>query len=597
MNKFFDCEVYKDYFLASFSNGKTTVDFEMYEGKSLDRNRLRRAMESGLTGGFNSINYDNLIVAAALSGYTCGELKELSDKIIQSNKPSWMVAKEENINVPMNWDHIDIINVLAGVARLKIYAARIGQPKLQDLPYKHDELIATPERRKVVRKYCHNDVRDTKALFDCLKEQLALRVTMSNEYDIDMRSKSDAQIAEAIMRDKMGDALGRTVKPTQIPDNYKFAYKDPKVISFKSLALKSLLVRIYGTTFRLSKNKSVENPRWLAKGIVPINKGRYSIGIGGIHSCEKSQTVVAGDTHLLWDFDVASFYPAIILQQGLFPKSLGPEFLSVFRKIVDERLAAKASGQKAIADTLKIVINGTYGKLGSKYSVVYSPDLLAQTTLTGQLALLMMIERIEAIGDDVNVVSANTDGIVIHAPVARGPEIMKVKAQWEKDTTYVLERTDYSALYSRDVNNYIAVKTNGDVKRKGAFGLPTLTKNPAYPILANAVVEYLTKGKPLETTIWECRDPKQFVMVRTVNKGGAVWRDHHLGGAVRFYKSSIVPQDEAIRYASDGHKVPTSDGCRPLMDLPSDGHFMADVNYAWYLAEAKDMLKGLGPNA
>ena len=39
----------------------------------------------------------------------------------------------------------------------------------------------------------------------------------------------------------------------------------------------------------------------------------------------------------------------------------------------------------------KIQINGSFGKLGSKYSLLYAPDLLLQTTITGQLALLMLI--------------------------------------------------------------------------------------------------------------------------------------------------------------------------------------------------------------
>lgn len=64
--------------------------------------------------------------------------------------------------------------------------------------------------------------------------------------------------------------------------------------------------------------------------------------------------------------------------------------------------------------TFKIVLNGTFGKLGSKYSFLYSPNLMIQVTITGQLALLMLIEALEAAG--ISVVSANTDGIVSRCP-------------------------------------------------------------------------------------------------------------------------------------------------------------------------------------
>ena len=42
---------------------------------------------------------------------------------------------------------------------------------------------------------------------------------------------------------------------------------------------------------------------------------------------------------------------------------------------------------------------------------LYSPDLLINTTITGQLTLLMLIEMITLSGGKVK--SANTDGIVI----------------------------------------------------------------------------------------------------------------------------------------------------------------------------------------
>lgn len=245
---------------------------------------------------------------------------------------------------------------------------------------------------------------------------------------------------------------------------------------------------------------------------------------------------------------------------------------------------------KTQASTLKICANGTYGKLGSKYSVMYSPDLLAQTTLTGQLSLLMLIERMEKVG--AKVVSANTDGIVVLAPKALEPEIEQVVFDWELDTSYELERNDYAALYSRDVNNYIAVKTDGSVKRKGVFAEPGLSKNPAYVIVADAVAEHVSGQGNYEQAIRSCRDIKKFVMVRTVNKGGAVWRGEHLGKAVRFYKSTDVDADEAIRYADDDYKVPTSDACRPIMELPDE--FPTDVDFDWYVTEAEKTLKGMG---
>jgi hypothetical protein len=81
------------------------------------------------------------------------------------------------------------------------------------------------------------------------------------------------------------------------------------------------------------------------------------------------------------------------------------------------------------------------------------------------------------------------------------------------------------------------------------------------------------------------------VTVRLV-QGGAVWRDQNLGKAVRFYKSTSVPSEECIRYASNSNKVPNSDGCRPLLDLPET--FPADVDRQYYIGKARELVREIG---
>src|SRR5690606_22606645 len=142
--------------------------------------------------------------------------------------------------------------------------------------------------------------------------------------------------------------------------------------------------------------------------------------------------------------------------------------------------------------------------LGSKWSNLYAPDLLIQVTLTGQLALLLLIERLELAG--IHVVSANTDGIVIKCPVELIHKMEEIIKWWENETRFEMERTEYAALYSRDVNNYIAIKTNGKTKTKGAYANPWnddsdrsmwLHKNPTNTICVEAVEALLTKQIPI----------------------------------------------------------------------------------------------------
>jgi hypothetical protein len=424
------------------------------------------------------------------------------------------------VSVPKNWDHIDIIDVVPGQASLKVYAGRMGYRKLQELPIDPSASIS-PEQREVLRQYCINDLRVTDALYRTVEKQVALRVEMGAEYGVDLRSKSDAQIAETVLKSEIERASNKTLRPPKILDSATFRYLDPKIISFKSASLNEIFSRILDHKFGLSANGSIALPDWLKDTRIMVGGSEYQMGIGGLHSCEKSQSVYAGDTHILADFDVASYYPSIILQQDIAPDNMGDDFTTVYKSIVERRIAAKRSGDKVTADTLKIVVNGSFGKLGSKYSALYAPNLLIQTTITGQLALLMLIERVEAIG--AKVVSANTDGIVVFAPKTMENALADVMFGWELDTSYELERSDYVALHSRDVNNYFAVKKDGSVKRKGAFAQAGLMKNPVFEIVSDAVAEHLAGKADYRSVIRSCRDLNKFVMLRKVT-GGAVWR-------------------------------------------------------------------------
>jgi hypothetical protein len=587
-----DVECFRDYFLICFLDRETSkaASFEMYPGKDLAMSRVAHYMSSHTTISFNGNSYDLPMIAAALQKRDCAELKKLSDEIILSNLPAWRVCKNMDVNIPNSWDHIDIIDVVPGQASLKVYAGRMGYRKLQELPIDPSASIS-PEQREVLRQYCINDLRVTDELYKVVEKQVALRVEMGAEYGVDLRSKSDAQIAETVLKSEIERVSSKTLRAPKIAETATFRYLDPKIISFKSATLNEIFSRILDHKFGLSANGSIALPDWLKDTRIAVGGSEYQMGIGGLHSCEKSQTVYAGNTHILADFDVASYYPSIILQQDIAPDNMGDDFTAVYKSIVERRIAAKRSGNKVTADTLKIVVNGSFGKLGSKYSALYAPNLLIQTTITGQLALLMLIERVEAIG--AKVVSANTDGIVVFAPKKMENALADVMFGWELDTSYELERSDYVALHSRDVNNYFAVKKDGSVKRKGAFAQAGLMKNPVFEIVSDAVAEHLAGKADYRSVIRSCRDLNKFVMLRKVT-GGAVWRGEPIGKAVRFYYSTEVGTDETISYAKNTNKVPQSDGAKPCLDLPE--MFPSDVDFERYIEMAKMVFGQIGIN-
>ena len=597
MNIVLDTEIYSNFFLISFKRLSTgnIKHFEMYpdqKGYGFDAKAVSAIMQNYTTISFNGLNFDLPIIQAALEGFDNQRLKNLCDAIIKVKGGSWKVCRDNQIIVPGNWSHVDLFEVAPGRASLKIYGGRMHAPKMQDLPIQPVAEIS-PEQREIIKSYCENDLATTELLYNTLKPQIALRESMSEQYGIDLRSKSDAQIAETVIKSELHKITKKTYVKPKIKDGVTFKYQDPGIVSFKTPELNTLLKGLLDHDFEVSGNGSVAMPEWLKNTKLKINRSVYQMGIGGLHSCEKAQFIKRGEDELLIDADVGSYYPSIILQQQLSPKSIGSEFLYLYRSLVTRRLKAKASGDKVTADTFKICVNGSFGKLGSKYSYLYAPELLLQTTVTGQLCLLMLIERMESAG--IVIRSANTDGIVCHAPRTLERTFQKVAWDWMLGTSFNLERTDYELLASRDVNNYLAVKTDGKMKGKGVFGGNGLMKNPDRRIIYKAVADFLSKGISIEDTIYGCEDMSQFVTVRAVT-GGAMFNGKYLGKAVRFYSAkfdgAITSNDDCIYYAANGNKVPKSTGCKPIMDL-SVG-LPNDLDYGTYIFDARKLLMEVG---
>jgi hypothetical protein len=413
-----DTEIYQDYFLAGFKDTLSGryVDFEMYEGKPLDLVKLSSFMRRFRLITFNGSHFDIPILALALTGADCALLKKACDAIINGNMKSWIFEKAFGVRIP-KLDHIDLIDVAPGIASLKVYGGRLHAPKMQDLPIEPNELIL-PEERPIIVAYNHNDLDTTEALFNKMAPQISLRERMTEHYGVDLRSKSDAQIAEAVLASQVEKITGVKPERPEILPGTIYHYRAPDWVAFRGEALRDMLADVQRAEFRVIDNGSIVEPPELKGRKVKIGRGVYRMGIGGLHSSETRAAHVAGPDEVIADTDVVSYYPALILAQGLAPRQMGAAFTQAYRSIVRQRVAAKAAGDKVTADVLKIVVNGSFGKFGSKWSKLYAPDLLIQTTVTGQLALLMLIELLEEAG--IEVLSANTDGIVTRCKPRRG---------------------------------------------------------------------------------------------------------------------------------------------------------------------------------
>lgn len=593
-----DTEVYPNYFLVGFTSvatGKVAYFETTGEGfDPLTRSRLKWILENFIIVTFNGNFFDIPMLSLAVEGLDTFALKKASNQIIGEGLKPWMVLRSLKVKA-LRLDHIDLIEVAPLSASLKIYGGRLHVPRMQELPFQHNTILSE-DQISIVRWYCiGSDLTATAFLFLELAPQIQLRAQMSTTYGTDLRSKSDAQIAEAVINAEYTRLTYAKPSRPQVVEGQSFQYKTPAYISYESEVLNAALATVQAAHFVIGENGAPEMPEEIKALKIEFGGRTFQMGIGGLHSVDECAAYYADEDFVLMDRDVTSYYPSIILNQELYPEHLGTGFLDVYRTLVNRRKQAKKDKNKVEADTIKIVVNGAFGKLGSKWSTLYAPDLMIQVTITGQLTLLMLIERLYAFGCGAEICSANTDGVLFRFHKDKAEYVAAVVKQWELETGFETEDTLYQAVFARDVNNYIAVKQGGGAKVKGAYsergsaGDSVLSKNPESLICADAVVKFLTEGVSVSETIYNCRDIRRFVSVRTV-KGGAVKDGEYLGKAIRWYYSTEIKGE--IIYAETGNKVPKSDNARPCMELPEI--FPADLDFEHYKRVALEMLREIG---
>lgn len=599
-----DTELYPNYFLIAMKDivTKKIIKFEINRntGECLNERKLSYILHSYTTVGFNIIKYDFPIIWLAFKiqsnnslniDETLNTLRKVSDEIILQNIWPGVLEADYDFKI-FRTNFVDLIEICPGKGSLKLYAGRLHTQRIQDLPFPVDKELSNDEI-DVVADYCINDLNSTEDILYHNIERLKLRYWLSQEYNTNMLSKSDAQMAEAIISKEIYKLSGKKVSKTIIETGTKYRYNAPHYLSYKTPQLKKLLDDVCDADFIINNVGKIDTPKIFDNYFVQLNDFKYKFGIGGLHSCENTISYKSDDTHIIIDRDVASYYPRIITNLELYPQHLGEVFLRAYTTIIVNRLEAKKTKQFTRDKGLKIAINGTSGKFNNEYSIVYSPNCYIQMTLTGQLTILLLVEMLET--NDFKVISANTDGIVIYCKRDKYEELNQIVKYWEKLTNFETEETQYKAYYARDVNAYFAVKLDDSVKVKGPYSEvgsqsgTILDNNPITLICSDAVKLLLSKNIPIDETINNCKDIRRFVTIRNV-KGGAHKDGYYLGKVVRWYYAKNIIG--TINYVLTNNKVPDTDGAKPCMDLPSE--LPNDIDYDYYISKAVDILFEIG---
>lgn len=623
----YDIEVFQNIFHCSVKNTETNdiYKFEISERKNQLRELVKffKQVDKYITWGdyyttninipaniifcgYNNLHYDNPIINYII---------EYEDKLMQYNIPTICssifnlsktitASSEDNIDEWKHWkyqiwfDTFDILTMLYSNklrVGLKEIQVTMQYPNVQEFVCDWTKPLPLEDFDSMI-DYNINDIESTSELLNRCKKDVDLRIAIEDEYGVRVLSKDGVNIGMKILTQKYLEKTGLTwwdIKDLRSPMSV-IPLKDVILpfIKYDSPILQRVLEDM--------KNQIVSPGRKGYENKFVFNNLRYSVGVGGIHSVNSPEIIIPRDDEMLIDIDVASLYPSMLIEYEFYPKHLGKEFLEVYKQIKDERIEAKHNGDKVKNETLKLALNGLSGNLQNEHNFCYSPFAVMQIRINGQLLLLMLAEKLTQIG--CRIVQANTDGLFVLLKKDAYSKVNSICREWEQLTKLTLEEDRFKAMYQYAINDYFAITEDNKVKEKGMFITTVkLGKGLTPKIIPKAVISFFKDGIPIEDTIKNCTDIRDFLMSE---KTGKQWHVEYMNEEQqrtnRFYASTNGGYLWKWKYSNDSdaksyQNMLTASGVTLLNKFDNKPIEERKINYRYYIMEAYKIIRDLKP--
>lgn len=370
----------------------------------------------------------------------------------------------------------------------------------------------TEQECEELKKYCFHDIEATYKMYlltigdtenPVYKEnnQIQIRLDIQQEYNIPCLNYSDSKIGDEIIKkfycEEKGITYSELPKKGTFRKEVKLKHCVPSYVKFETEQLYRILEEIKTTTLKQDESYN--------KKFKFFNE-TYTLAKGGLHSASENKQYHSDDEYVIIDADVSGYYVVTCIERGYYPYHLGKEFLKGYRKIYDERIRLKPLSKndkkiKGVVQGLKNAGVSIFGKSSDMQSWLYDKQMTLQICITGELTLLMLIEQQELAGN--SCIMANTDGATFIVKRTEVDKFYEICNNWCKLTTYELEYVNFKSLWFSNVNNYIGLKENGEVKKKGDAFLTDyeIFKDKSYRIIPLALESYFINNTPVEEFI------------------------------------------------------------------------------------------------
>lgn len=454
------------------------------------------ANRDSLFVGYNSSSYDSNVMRAFLQGKNPFHV---SKAIIESDDRALAYKMFDTKKTPLFG--MDLYQDNRGFS-LKEHSAFMGiNIKETEVDFDLDREL-TEEEQVLNELYCKNDVLATEKRFEQNIGMLVAKAAIALYFGLDKMalSMTNANLTAELLGAEKTPDRGDELDKYELPEGFEIESETIR---------QAFMTDEFEANDKGHASISLDVPR---RDVTEV------LGVGGIHGAKES-FIHVGNFHAR---DVGSLYPNTMVLFNYLSRNIPEDKRHIYQMLLDERMEAKYSNKefteiKGVQIPTKLLINGyklplntKYGAMGAEFNKLYDPRMRLLVCITGQMAMWDLLEKIE---NHATIIQSNTDAHY-YIPFSEEDEkaIDDIANDWMKRTGYTLDDDPFREIYQANVNNYLAVTTDGKVKFKGAIGLTNGLK-VSKAIVSNAFINYVVAGKDYKEFIYECDELRQFQMI------------------------------------------------------------------------------------
>lgn len=514
----YDLETLERVFTASFFNIKTREIKQFVFNQNI--NQLPQMIkflktEVNYLIGFNCIFFDQPVLEFIFDHPNCSylEIHVFASDLIEKQKEDERNKRKTKPKYPeykFRIKNLDLYRALSLSTKskktsLKWCEYQMDMASIEDMP--EDVYTDLESYTKAVLKYNLHDVKATYLLYHRYFYHIDIRQVAKKHYGINVLNCTEPEFSKVLFAKYLSDAMHISQRDLMKMGTERIIVNAKECIFpyIKFQTKKFQKLKNYFENLQLSSSDEIDYS-------IRHDNLFIEFGLGGVHAAKKNSIVSSDDVYMIKSADVKSYYPNLIIRNGLHPEHLPQKiFCDTLEHIYDERISIPKSNPRNYI--LKIVLNSTYGSTNDKFSFLKDRKVTVTVCINGQLLLAMLVEELSLTIPDTELLMMNTDGFEIKIPRKYESTYNEICQNWMKKTKLILEFENYKSMIIRDVNNYISIHEDDDgVKCKGFFNFDDipLHKNKSALIVKKAIFEYFKNNTPVKDTVLNSRNIYDF---------------------------------------------------------------------------------------